>query len=157
MARFEVTGLDDLIADMKRMHELSGDIADEMLLAGAEEVKGAWKETAEKFQFKETGDMIESIGYPIAPKTVGDVRRIDIYPQGKGSSGVRNAEKAFILHYGTQGSTSANAIRKRKKVDKRKGPGIPATHWVDEADDISGPRVMEAMEEIWNKHIMEGN
>ena len=58
MARFETTGLDELVEDMKRMGELSGETADKMLLAAAEEVKGAWKETAERFNFRDTGDMI---------------------------------------------------------------------------------------------------
>lgn len=153
MARFETTGLDELVEDMKRMGELSGETADKMLLAAAEEVKGAWKETAERFNFRDTGDMIESIGFKGSPRTAGDVRMMDIYPQGKDSKGVRNAEKAFILHYGTSGSSSKSAQRQRRKKDKRPGPGIPATHWVDSADLLSGPRVMNAMTKIWDEHI----
>lgn len=153
MARFEMQGFDELLDDMKRLGELSGDVADRMLMAGAEKVKVGWRRAAEKHGLQDTGDMIESIGYARAPKTAGDVRQIDIYPQGKDRKGVRNAEKAFVLHYGTKGSNSENAQRKRAKTDKRPGPGIPATHWVDDADAESGPLVMEAMTAIWDEHL----
>jgi len=153
MARFDTTGLDELLADMKRLGELSGDTADKMLMAGAEAVKEEWRKSAEKHRLRDTGDMIESIGFPRQPKTAGGIRTIDIYPQGKDRKGVRNAEKAFILNYGTQGTNSDNARRKRGKVDKRKGAGIPATHWVDDADKASGEPVMEAMGKIWDEHL----
>lgn len=153
MARFDTQGLDELLADMKKQGELVGEVADKMLMAGAEEVKNAWRASAERNQLRDSGDMIESIGFPRKPKTAGDVRTIDIYPQGRDRKGVRNAEKAFILNYGTAGSNSLNAQRKRKKQDKRKGPGIPATHWVDDADKASGEPVMAAMERIWDEHL----
>jgi hypothetical protein len=156
MARFEMDGFDELLAEMKRMGELSGETADKMLMAGAEQAKQAWKESAERQNLKDTTDMINSIGYSRAPKTAGDIRTIDIYPQGKDRKGVRNAEKAFILNYGTKGSSSANAQRKRRKKDKRPGPGIPATHWVDDADTASGEPVMQAMTRIWDEHL-KGN
>jgi hypothetical protein len=77
--------------------------------------------------------MLESIGYPRKPKTAGDVRSIDIYPQGKDRKGVRNAEKAFINHYGTKTK--------------------PATHFVDIADELSGPLVQAVYERIWEEFL----
>lgn len=133
MARFDTSGIDDILADMKRMGELAGPVADKMLMAGAEEVKESWRAAAKAHGHKDTGAMIESIGYPRAPKTAGDVRAIDIYPQGKDKKGVRNAEKAFILHYGSS--------------------RIPASHWVDTADEMAGPRVQDAYEKIWDEHL----
>lgn len=153
MARFEMDGFDELLAEMKQLGELSGETADKMLMAGAEQVKQAWKESAERQNLKDTTDMINSIDYPKSPKTAGDIRTIDIYPQGKDRKGTRNAEKAFILNYGTKGSTSKRAQKRRAKVDKRPGPGIPATHWVDDADTASGPKVQAAMEQIWDEHL----
>ena len=64
MARFQTDGLDDLIADLKAMGELSGTMADEMLMAGAEEVKKAWRQSALMHGHRDTGDMIDSINYP---------------------------------------------------------------------------------------------
>jgi hypothetical protein len=146
MARFRTDGIDDIIEQMKALGELSGEVADEMLLRAAEEVKKAWRQAARQHKLKLTGQLIDSIGYPCRPKTVGDVRTIDIYPQGNstytiGSDGkrvdrkktVRNAEVAFILHYGTS-----------KK---------PATFWVDTADELAAVPVQEAMEEIWDREL----
>lgn len=133
MARFDVTGLDDVIKSVARLGEEGKAVGDEMLLEAAEEVKQAWKQSATMHQLKDTGDMIASINYPRTPKTAGDVRSIDIYPQGKNRKGVRTAEVAFIQHYGSS--------------------KIPATHWVDDADEAAGPRVKEAMERVFNNFI----
>ncbi len=133
MARFDVSGMDDIIKQMAALGKLVGETADEMLMAGAEVVKEAWRDSAEEHDHRVTGDMIDSIGYPRHPDTINGIRTIDIYPQGKDSKGVRNAEKAFILHYGTK---------------KSKG-----SHWVDGADRISGERVTPAMEQIWHKKL----
>lgn len=149
MARFEVEGLDIILEDMKRSGELVGPTADKMLLAGAEEVKQCWRAEAERRKFRDIGSMINSIGYPRTPKTAGDVRIIDIYPQGTDPKGVRNAEKAFILHWGT----TSRAAQYRRKKKKFSGPGIPRTLWVDDADRASGPRVMEAFTRIWDDFL----
>lgn len=133
MARFDTSGIDDIIDELIRMGEAGKEVGDEMLMAGADEVKQAWKESAEKHKLRDTGDMIDSINYPRQPKDVGGVRTIDIYPQGKDRKGVRNAEKSFILNYGSS--------------------SIPATHWVDDADELSAPKVQKAMEDIWDKFI----
>ena len=133
MARFEMEGFDELLAEMKRMGELSGETADKMLMAGAEEVKKAWKDSAVRSGHRDTGDMIDSIDFSRKPKTAGDIRTIEIFPQGKDSKGVRNAEKAFVLNYGK----------------KNKAP----SHWVDDADRASGEPVMQVMTEIWEKHL----
>jgi hypothetical protein len=155
MARLELTGFDDVLAEMKRMGELSGDVADMMLMAGAEKAKEAWKQTAKSYapQLRDSGDMIESIGFANSPKTIGDLRTIEVYPQGKDRDGVRNAHKAFILHYGTPGSASKNAQRKREKKDKFPGPGIPATQWVDKVVKSAEAPVVEAMMAIWDEHL----
>lgn len=133
MARFETKGIDNIIDDVIRLGEAGEEIGDEMLMAGAEEVKKAWKESAEKHKLKDTGDMIDSIKYPRQPKKVSDIRQIDIYPQGKDRKGVRNAEKAFIHHYGTS--------------------KIATTGWVDDADQAAGPEVQKVMEKIWDDFL----
>lgn len=135
MARFDTSGIDDIIEEMKRMGELVGETADRMLMAGAEEVKKAWKQSAEMHGLRDTGAMIDSIGYPRQPKTVAGIKEIDIYPQGKDRKGVRNAEKGFLLNYGTS--------------------RIPATHWVDDADEMSSEPVQKVMEQEFEK-LLEG-
>lgn len=137
MARFSTDGIDQIAAEMAWMGEAAGEVADEMLLAGAEEVKRAWKETAERHGYRETGDMIESIRADKAPKSdANDVRRINVYPRGEDRKGVRNAEKAYVLHYGTS--------------------KIHGSHWVDEADQDAGPMVQDVFEKIWDRHLKGG-
>lgn len=133
MARFNTSGLDDVIREMTSMGMESGEVADEMLMVGAEQVKEAWKTAARMNNHIDTGDMFNSIGYARKTKIIGDVRSIDIYPQGKDRKGVRNAEKAFILHYGTSRH--------------------PGSHWVDDADTISEQTAIPAMVEVWDKFI----
>lgn len=129
MARFRTDGLDELIADMDAMGQSTGDLADDMLMAGAEEIKVAWKKSALMHGHRDTGDMIASIGYPRGPKRIGDIKAIDIYPVGRDRKGVREAEKAFILHYGTT--------------------KIKGSHWVDDADDMAAPLVEKRLYEIY--------
>lgn len=137
MARFSTDGIDQIAAEMAWMGEAAGEVANEMLLAGAEEVKRAWKETAERHGYRETGDMIESIRADKAPKSdANDVRRINVYPRGEDRKGVRNAEKAYVLHYGTS--------------------KIHGSHWVDEADQDADPMVQDVFEKIWDRHLKGG-
>ena len=133
MARFDMSGLDPIIDEMRAIGEESGAVAQEMILAGAEAVKQAWRRSAEEHGHRDTGEMIEAIGYPRGPQTIGDALTIDIYPQGRDHKGVRNAEKAFVLHYGTS--------------------KLPASYWVDTADAYSEQTAVPAMAEIWDKFI----
>lgn len=133
MARFDVSGLDETIEDMKRLGQMTGQTADAMLMAGAEEVRKAWRQSAEEHRHRDTGDMIASIGFARKPKEIGSIRSIDIYPQGKDKRNIRNAEKAFILHYGTT--------------------KIRGSRWVDDADKISEQTVVPAMIRVWEQFL----
>ena len=140
MARFDTTGLDKLISEMQKMGETSGAIAEAMVTAASVEIRDCWRESADKHGHVDTGAMIESIGFPQPVKRMGDILYRDIYPQGKDKRGrkkaVRNAEKAFILNYGT--ST------------------IKPSHWVDEAEDAAGDRVQSRLESIWDQYLESG-
>lgn len=147
MARFKVTGLDSLIEQMKNLGELKGDVANRMLMAGAEEVRKAWQKAARTHGHVLTEQMIDSIGYARTPTEIGGVKSIDIYPLGHSTytesrgvrkprkKTVRNAEIAFILHYGTSSR--------------------PGSRWVDTADELSEAPVQAAMEAIWNEYLKE--
>jgi len=133
MARFRTEGLDELIEDMNAMELTTSELAYEMLFAGADEVKKAWKKSAEKHRHRDTGDMINSINYSRRVRKIGDLKEVDIYPQGKDRKGVRNAEKAFVLHYGTS--------------------KLPASHWVDDADEMAGPMVEERLTKMFDEWL----
>lgn len=136
MARIDAPGLDDLIREMQRMGEESGDVAETMVNAAVIEIRDAWRQSAENHGLRDTGAMIESIGFPAPVQNAGGILYRDVYPQGVDGKGVRNAEKAFILNYGT----------------KRKA----ATYFVDEADQAAGPKVQQRLEEIWGEFIDTG-
>ena len=131
MARFDTSGLDDLISEMTRMGQDVGPVAEEMVDAAVDVIRDAWKESARKHGHEDTGAMIESIGLGPGPKRAGDIIYRDVYPQGKDAKGVRNAEKAFILNYGKH--------------------NMPASYWVDEADEKSADAVQRVCQEIWDR------
>lgn len=133
MARFDVSGLDEVTRWMEQMDEMTGEMADEMLLVGAEKAREAWQEAATLHNHRVTDDMFESIGYAREPKTVEGIRTIDIYPQGKDRKGVRNAEKAAILHYGCRSN--------------------PGSRWIDDADDRSEETVVPAMVRVFEEYM----
>lgn len=152
MARFETSGLDDLIERMEALDLTDSEVADEMLLAGAAEVPKAWEAAAEQHGIRRrSGQMLDSIGFPRKPKVIGGIKTIDIYPQGtrpnktwkrknkKGKAGkampVRNADVAFILHYGSS--------------------RVRATHFVDTADELAAEPVQAAMEQVFDKYLKE--
>lgn len=136
MARFNTSGLDNLIRDMQRMGQDSGAIAEAMVNAAVIEIRNAWRESAEAHELRDTGAMIESIGFPNPVQDIGGTLYRDVYPQGTDAKGTRNAEKAFILNYGTS--------------------RIPATYWVDEADEKSGPKVQTRLEQMWGEFLETG-
>ena len=136
MARFDMSGLQPVIDEMRKLGEESGEAAEAVLMAGAEGVKRAWRMAAEKHGHVAFGDMLNSIGYARHPQKTGDALSIDIYPQGKDRKGVRNAEKAFVLHYGTS--------------------KLAGSHWVDTADAYSEREAIPAMVETWESFIETG-
>jgi hypothetical protein len=136
MARFDTSGLDDLLADMTRLEQQTGPVAEAMTMAAAEVTKRCWQRAATEEGLIDTGAMIASIGYARKPTNFGDSLGIDIYPQGKDKSGTRNAEKAFILHYGSQ--------------------RIDPTYWVDQAEGYASQEIPQALEAIWNAYIETG-
>ena len=136
MARFDTSGLQDLLNEMRQMGQASGGVAQVMTAAAAEEITAAWKASAEEHNLRDTGAMIESIGYPEGVRRLGDIFAADIYPQGKDAGGTRNAEKAFILHYGSS--------------------RLKPTYWADDADQSSAEPVQRRLEAIWYEFLETG-
>lgn len=137
MATLKWSGLDDLYKEMQRAGETAGEAAQKMLEAGGQECIKAWQTAIGMYGHGEpgesgraTGEMMRSVG--IKFRTKNGMRSAEIYPLGKDRHGVRNAEKAFILHYGS--ST------------------IKGDHFVDEAERIAEDEAIPVMQEIWNNY-----
>ena len=134
MGKLTWSGLDETYKEMQRAGEQAGPIAQEMLRVGGEKCVEAWRIAIGSHGHRPpgesgraTGEMEKSVGVKFKKK---DGKRVaEIYPLGKDSHGERNAEKAFILHYG----------RSNMKGD----------HFVDEADRLSEENAVPAMIEVW--------
>lgn len=133
MARFEIKGMDETIAEMKRMGEITGPTTDRMLLAGAEQMKTEWVNAINRYDHVDTGAMRRSVGYAKKPKEIFGGKTLDVYPRGKDKQGTRNAEKAFVLHYGRKNMT--------------------ASHFVDAAETEGEQRATAAMVRVWDEHM----
>ena len=75
---------------------------------------------------------VQTCALPILKK-IGDVSAKEIYPQGKDRKGVRNAEKAFILHYGKSGQAP--------------------TRFVDAVEEAAEDKAVSAMENVFNNYL----
>ena len=133
MARFDTSGLDDLISQMQKLGQDEGPVAEEMVNAAVDVIRGEWRKSAEAHGHRDTGALIASIGLGPGPIRAGNIIFRDVYPQGSDSKGTRNAEKAFILNYGC----------------KR----FPGSHWVDDADFNSAEPVQAVCESIWDRFL----
>lgn len=132
MARFNVTGLEEVIKDMAQMGEQAGRVADDMLMAAAGIVQESWRSSISSHGHIDTGVMFRSVG-PTKPKTTGDTRSISVYPLGEDWRGVRNAEKAFIANFG--------------RIHQH------GTGFANEAEENAEAPAQEAMINIWDAFI----
>lgn len=128
MALFNGEGFDELLADLKQHGDLISTAAPDMLQAGAAVVADAWRDAIRAHDLIDTGDMIDSVG-PSDLVNTSSEKKIAVYPQGRDRKGIRNAEKAFINHYG---------------ASRRK-----ATHFVDDAETKAEGPAVDAMAAVW--------
>lgn len=136
MPELKYDGIKDVIKEMVELGERTGEGAHRMLRVAAERMKFEWIEMIDRYKFIASGEMREKVGYPRKPKEVEDVLSIDVYPQGKDSkTGVRNAEKAFILHYGRS--------------------NMNATHFVDHIVSSSSDEIEQLMIQTWRDFVTE--
>ena len=78
--------------------------------------------------------MANSVGTVFSDGNVGGATA-EVYPQGKDRKGVRNAEKAFLLHYGWG----------QKNGD----------HFVDQIEREAEEPAVEAMEAVMDRYVKE--
>ena len=133
MARFDTSGLEEMIAQMHRLGQMEGPVAEQMVTEAVGEIKKAWQESAQAHGHYRTGNLVGSIKPGPGPVHAGDIIYQDVYPQGTNDHGARNAEVAFILNYGC----------------KR----FPGSYWVEEADANSEGPVNAVCQQIWDSFL----
>lgn len=136
--RVDTSGLDEVIQQMKQMHETSGKAARAMLTAGANEFQREWINAAIRNKHVKTGDMKDSVASTGVRDRDGALSS-EIYPQGTGRTGVSNALKAYVLHWGRAGKRT-----------------IPASQWVEEVEHKATPKATEVMADVWGEFVQTG-
>ncbi|MPM44832.1 hypothetical protein SDC9_91514 [bioreactor metagenome] len=135
MARFQSKGIDELIK-LLDPNDIAGDeILDAMLVAGASVMKKYWIQGIRAAGHIDTGDMLNSVGFSAKPRKKDGVRSISIYPRGTDEKGVRNAQKAFVLNYGTS--------------------KIAGSHFVDAAERAAQSEIEKAMNDVYEEKLRE--
>ena len=132
MAKFNMVGLEELEQEIARRGALLPDAAPEMLKAGTDILVEYQRGSIIEKGLIDTGDMFDSIrAGPVKEGRDGWYQ--EVWPQGRDRNGTRNAEKGFILEYGTS--------------------RIEQTHWMSEANDAAKDEVVEAMRKVWLEYV----
>lgn len=145
MAIMRCEGLDALVKKLDQISMLDrGKVEEDMILAGSQDVKKAWEHQIEARGLVKSGLMGKNITSS-TPKLNIYGMFTTIYPQGweydkNGKKRVRNAAKAFMLHYGFY-----NHVTNSMYTD--------AVGWVDVVTDEAYKTATATMEKIFENYI----
>lgn len=147
MAFVKITGFSAEIEALKRAGNDTGELVKDMLLAGGDTAKKIWKDVITERGHVDTGDMRDSVGAKFISYRNGSA---EVYPLEKSSTPskrhggggkkrkpIRNAEKAFILHYGRS--------------------NLLGDLFVDEIEDRIIDKGFDAMNEVYEKFLEKEN
>lgn len=119
-----VEGADEFIRDLQKLGAEMPQVERAMLKAGGQVMaEDGWKAEIADRDFVDSGAMRDHVTYKV--KSGKGRLRVEITAAGQDSRGVRNAAKAFYLHYGTS--------------------KIHPTHWIDPAEARAMPGTTAAM------------
>lgn len=133
MARFDIEGFDDILAQLDRM-ACFDEVAPKMMEAGMDVLQEEIIAEASKHQ--DTGAMVASIKPTGLMTGYGGGYYMCTRPTGKDKKGVRNMEKLVYLEYGVKGR--------------------PATPVITSAVLRAEPRVLQAMREVFEREAGSG-
>lgn len=147
MAKFKVSGLLELQKEIAKISEMdNGALAKQMLREGSKNVADTWRQETEK-RHKLKGYMLRGIK-STNPKKNRIGRYTVTYPMGEeyrvrrgNATIVRDAEKAFYLHYGY--------------INPRNGKFYHGDRWVEVVDKTAEPLVDKTMQAIWDKWLKD--
>lgn len=129
MSSIDTHGISDIIGGLEELEKSIDDITAEMLESAGQEFKKAWENGIERNGHVDTGDMLHSVKATVSRKT----KKVTIAPTGKDRKGVRNAQKAFILHYG-----NSNMLGDR---------------FVDDIEEKGTEAAIDAMLDVYNNEL----
>lgn len=135
MARLEIDAADDVAKQIRQLaSDLRAKVMAEALEAGADVLIELWKNKIREKPHIVSNAMHDSVGKtkPILGATSAS---IEVYPMGTDDHRVRNATKAFVLHYGREG-------RGR----------IVGDHFVDEIDAEAELKCNAAMQAVVDRY-----
>lgn len=130
MARMEFSGTEEVMEQLFAESERLERKATEMLGEAGKVVVKAWQDAIEDHGHVDTGDMRDSVRASAVKKN-GEAYVTSIYPHGRDRKRQSNAEKAFVLHYGTS--------------------KIKGDRFVDDAEERAGDAAERVMQEIWER------
>ena len=140
MAEISFIGGVELELSFKEIAEIPETVAKDMVMAGGEVAKAAQKASVRRLGLVDTGQLERSIRvFHKRGGKDGFKAHAVVYPAGKRKNGMRNAEVGFIRHYG---------------APKRR---IPATLWMDKANDSCADAVAEAELKVYDEFLKSKN
>lgn len=145
MAKFSFNGVDSLEASFEQLSQLSDEEKLSILLPSGQLLLERQKEKLRKLFKRRTGDLEDSL--TLSTKKGEESPIVTIYPTGKhrnsftgkrikkgrssGKYSGTNVEVAYILNYGS--------------------PRIPATHWLENANEEAEADVIASQQEAFNE------
>ena len=132
MASFEVKGFEELLTQLDKLGRFD-EVAPKMMKAGMEILQE--EVVAEASKHKDTGAMAASIKPTGLMAGYGGGSYMCTRPTGRAKKGVRNMEKLAYLEFGVKGR--------------------PATPVITSAVIRAEPRVLQAMQEVFNREVMQ--
>lgn len=136
MGLLHVEGIDDMTRMLDKISALDeGKVVEDMLKEGAKDVEKAWTDNIIKRDYRDSRKMLLKVNTGRVKKNQWG-RFNTTYPFGEHVrpwGKVRNAAKAFYLHYGF--------------------PGYTGTRWVDDVEKDASKTAPDTMQKVFDKFI----
>lgn len=158
MAKFEVSGLGELIIDMEEFARLPGAVVDEMLYAGAEPVAKAQAAQYRADGLIDKGTLADSPAPALHSGITSDGRTLDVYPQGLNhaykarSKSKKSTKQRYKQGEGQQVNTSNAEVGFIHEFGAPKR-GIKATQSIRVATEKSANEAVAKEEEVYDKWL----
>lgn len=132
MAKFSVTGLDEIRYQLQARGAKVEGTVNRMLRAGAKVMREEMQASMKEYGLKDTGDLIKSVKAGKIQKTATG-KSITVAPSGKDRHGVPNAIKAAVYQIGNS--------------------KYPARPWKTLADERGKEKAVQRMQEVFNEEM----